>query len=116
MDQQIKEYISLPLAINVFKHDRPLFKDFSMGNLYLSKIDHVIKQMENDFNQIKRKYYNRVRKLDNAYIIDGRKFTFTADQLREMTSEVALRYMTGDKATEFEIKNITPYTESPDIN
>ncbi|UUG68616.1 hypothetical protein YPHTV1_00054 [Halomonas phage YPHTV-1] len=115
MDQQIKEYIALPLAINVFKHDRPLFKGWSMGNLYMSKIDHVVEQMEYDFNQMRGKYYNRVRKLDSAYIIDGRKFTFTADQLKEMTAEVAHRYMSGDKATDFEVKNIIPYTESPDL-
>ncbi|WP_156035982.1 hypothetical protein [Virgibacillus halodenitrificans] len=52
MDQQIKEYIALSLAINVFKHDRPLFKGWSMANLYLSKIDHVVEQMQNDFNQM----------------------------------------------------------------
>ncbi|MYL56223.1 hypothetical protein GLW20_01730 [Virgibacillus halodenitrificans] len=115
MDQQIKEYIALPLAINVFKHDRPLFKGWSMANLYLSKVDHVVKQMEKDFNQIKGKYYNRVRKLNNSYIIDGRKFTFTADQLKEMTAEVASRYMSGDKATDFEFKNFIPYTENPSL-
>ncbi|WP_121615189.1 hypothetical protein [Virgibacillus halodenitrificans] len=116
MDQQIKEYIALPLAINVFKHDRPLFKGWSMANLYLSKIDHVVGQMQADFNQMRGKYYNRVRKLENAYIIDGRKFTFTADQLKEMTAEVAHRYMSGDKATEFEMKNIIPYTDNPYTN
>ncbi|MYL56321.1 hypothetical protein GLW20_02250 [Virgibacillus halodenitrificans] len=115
MDQQIKEYIALPLAINVFKHDRPLFKNWSMANLYLSKIDHVVEQIQDDFTQLRGKYYNRVRKLENAYIIDGRKHTFTSDQLKEMTAEVAGRYMYGDKATDFEMKNIIPYTESPDL-
>lgn len=113
MDQQIKEYIALPLAINVFKHDRPLFKGWSMSNLYLSKIDHVINQMQADFTQMRGMYYNRIRKLDNAYIIDGRKHTFTGEQLKEMTADVAKRYMYGDKATDFELKNFIPYTDNP---
>lgn len=68
MEKTILDFIILSLALKVFRRDQKAFKDFKMWNLYLDKLDAVINQLQQDFNNVKKelitKYHIDVRYLD----------------------------------------------------
>lgn len=111
MNQLIKEYIILPLAIKTLKHDRELFKGRSMLNVYWSKIDHVINQMQQRHNDVKRQLIvdHKVRvkayKEDSVrkYVAGDKTLEYTEDQLKDMTTSLVRTYLMGKRATDFEV-------------
>ncbi len=42
----IQDYILLPLALKVLKHDMKVFEDFSMRRVYLGKLDSCVEQIK----------------------------------------------------------------------
>lgn len=111
MDQLIKEYIILPMAIKTLHHDRELFKGRNALNIYWSMVDHVIDQIEQRHNDVKRQlitdYKIRVKAYKDGsvrkYVAGDKTFEYTADQLKDMTTALIRTYLQGKRATEFEV-------------
>ena len=111
MDQLIKEYIILPMAIKTLQHDRELFKGRNALNIYWSKIDHVMDQMQRRHNEVKRQlitdYKIRVSAYKDGsvrkYVAGGKTFEYTADQLKDMTTAIIRTYIHGKRASDFEL-------------
>lgn len=107
----ILKYITIPMAIKVFRRDKETFKHFKMGNLYLDKLDAVLDELEKDFNKLKREMY-MVHHLDVRYLertdkevrysVNKLIVTFTPEELRLKTSEIMSDHLYGESATEFE--------------
>lgn len=119
----IDRFIATSLAIKVFKRDQKLFEDFKMGDVYLDKTDATIDKLYEDFNNLKREMYTvhhiDIRKLqDTIYLVKSRDKNevreYTAEQLKNMTSEVMEEYLIVDKAVPHirknrRWKNISPH-------
>ncbi len=111
MEQLVKEYIILPMAIKAMQHDRELFKGRNMLNIYWSKIDHIIEQMQQRHNDIKRQLISKYKVQVKAYKEGSRRIyvagdttlEYTSDQLKEMTTALIRLYMYGKRATDFEV-------------
>ena len=112
MNDEIKKiihnFILLPLAIKVLKHDRQHFLDFKMRNVYLGKLDSSIMQLQKDIIVTKKlmytKYHVDVKQVGNVSYKwecqnDSGVITYTPDQLKAMTTDVVKQYLNGDKAT-----------------
>lgn len=107
----VNQFIATSLAIKVFKRDQKSFMDFKFFELYLDMTDAVIDKLQEDLNTLRKelitKHHIDVRQLDGTkYLVKGRNANevreFTSDQLKQMTTEVMDRYLTGDKAAPFE--------------
>ncbi len=111
MDKLIKEYIVLPMAIKTLQHDREQFKGRNMLNIYWSKIDHIIKQMQERHNEVKHhligKHKTQVKAYKEGYrriyVAGDITLEYTNDQLKEMTTALIRLYMYGKRATDFEV-------------
>lgn len=110
----VNQFIATSLAIKVFKRDQKAFMDFKFRDLYLDKTDAAIDKLYEDFNNLKRDMYTKhhidIRQLDGTkYLVKSRDtneiLEFTPEQLKQMTSEVMERYLTGDKAVPHEKKD-----------
>lgn len=94
----VEKYIALPLAIKNFERDKELFKQFTMGNLYLDVIDATIKDLKEDFyilkHTMKYKHGLHVRKLSPLkYTVNGEPIKYTSKELKEMTSNLMSEYL-----------------------
>ena len=107
----VNQFIATSLAIKVFKRDQTDFMDFKFFELYLDMTDAIIGRLQEDLNILRKdmitKHHIDVRQLESTkYIVKGRDtnevLEFTPDQLKQMTTEVMDRYLTGDKAEPFE--------------
>ncbi|CDO03086.1 hypothetical protein BN988_01586 [Oceanobacillus picturae] len=111
MQELIKEYIILPMAIKTLQHDRELLKGRNALNIYWSKIDHVIGQMQQRHNDIKRQLIGKHKVRVNAYKEDNvrryaagdQTYEYTSDQLKDMTTALIRTYLKGNRATDFEV-------------
>lgn len=111
VNELIKEYIILPIAIKTLQHDRELFKGRNALNIYWSKINYVIEQMQQRHNDIKRQVIGKQKMRVNAYKKDDKRVyvagdqthEYTADQLRDMTTALISTYLQGNRATDFEV-------------
>lgn len=110
----IEKYITLPMAIKVFRQDKYKFADFKFGNLYQDKIDSCLDRLQKDFNELKRKMYT-VHHLDVKYLgkhndevryaVNNEVISFAPEDLRKMTEDVMGDYLYGSKSTAFERKD-----------
>ncbi|WP_404456990.1 hypothetical protein LG329_19495 (plasmid) [Virgibacillus necropolis] len=109
----LHNYISLPLAIKVLKHDRKQFLDFKMSNVYLGKLDSSITQLQKDMNEAKKlmytKYHVDVKQIGSVSYkwesqYDSGTMVYTPDQLKAMTADIVRQYLYGDKAKDFRAK------------
>ena len=107
----VNQFIATSLAIKVFKRDQDSFLDFKFFELYLDMTDAIIGRLQEDLNALRKEmiteHHIDVRQLESTkYLVKGRNanevLEFTSDQLKQMTSEVMDRYLTGDKAKPFE--------------
>lgn len=107
----VNQFIATSLAIKVFKRDQTDFMDFKFFELYLDMTDAIISRLQEDLNALRKEMITKlhidVRQLESTkYIVKGRDtnkvLEFTPDQLKQMTTEVMDRYLTGDKAAPFE--------------
>lgn len=101
----IDRYITLPMAINVFKQDQNYFSKFKMGNIYLDWLDAAIEKASQDFYELKSdmisKYHMNVKRIgQTTYSVNGDVVEYSAEELKEMTSEL----MGGYLDVEFEEK------------
>ena len=111
MDQLIKEYITLPMAIKTLRHDHELFKGRNALNIYWSKIDHIIEQMQQRYNEVKHQLISNYKVGVKAYkegsvrkyVADDKTFEYTSDQLKEMTTALIRTYLLGKRATDFDV-------------
>ncbi|MGJ9460269.1 hypothetical protein [Oceanobacillus sp. CF4.6] len=112
MDKDIvSKYITMPMAIKVFKQDSETFSNFKLGNLHQAKLDSVIDNLQRDFNELKKEMHT-VHHLNIRYLgksddqvgfrVNNEVITFTPGELQMMTSDVMCNYLYGDKATDFE--------------
>ncbi|MBP1950313.1 hypothetical protein [Virgibacillus litoralis] len=115
----INNYVTIPMAIRVLRQDREVLNDFKMYRIYLSKIDAVLEQLQQDFNATKKHLYtidhvkiSCIEKGDTMkYSVRGNGmnevFEFTPSELRSLTSELMRDYLYGDKAIFSELKEDT---------
>ncbi|WP_087974302.1 hypothetical protein [Oceanobacillus rekensis] len=112
MDKDIVlRYITIPMAIKVFRQDKESFRHFKLGNLYLDKLDTVLQQLNKTFHQLKKEMYT-IHHLDIRYLgktdkevkysVNNEVITFTPEELRLTTSEIMSEYLYGKSATPFE--------------
>ena len=113
MNKLIHQFILFPLAIKVLQHDKKIFSDFKMRNVYQGKIDSSIMQLQQDLSSAKKQMYTQYRisvkqigqcsyewhNKDDSGVI-----TYTSEQLKTMTTDVIKQYLYGHKAKPFEIK------------
>lgn len=97
----IDRYITLPMAINVFKQDQDYFSKFKMGNIYLDWLDAAIDKASEDFYELKSdmisKYNLSVKRIgQTAYSVNGEVIEYSAEELKEMTSELMDEYLSVD--------------------
>lgn len=128
MNKELKHlavnFIAMPLAIAVFKHDQQYFDGFHDSDFYLSFTDEAIKLIEIDLAATKKQLYSQ-------YLLDIKRigkttykwqhknksgvWEYTPEQLRKMTAKVCTKYL--HKAVGFEQKRVTyvnfvpPYAE-----
>lgn len=111
VDQLIKEYIILPMAIKAMQHDRELFKGRNALNIYWSMVDHAIDQMQQRHNEVKRQlvvdYKVKVKAYKDGnvrkYMAGDKTFEYTSDQLKDMTTVIIRTYLQGKRATDFDL-------------
>jgi len=117
-NELIHQYITLPLAINVFRRDRNTFAHFKFGNVYQAKIDSCIDQLKNDFYNLKQEMYTKhhidlkylgKNKNEVRYKMNREILIFSPNELRQMTRDVMRSYLYGNKAVPFEVGN-RPWT------
>ena len=106
----INYYITLPMAITIFRQDRKTFGALKFGNLFEDKLDATIEQMKKDFYALKKdiisKHHLDIRCVDQCvYSVNGEIIKFTPDELEKMTIKLAQRYFCGDKMVDFELQN-----------
>lgn len=110
MEELIKRYITMPMAITVFKQDLEKFNEFKLGNLYLDMIESIIDRMTKDYLELQRKMYTKhhidIKKIEKGkYQVNGEIMEFTSDELKDMTNQLMSEYLYGDKAGDFERKD-----------
>jgi|SRR5690625_3822598 len=99
MDKKIiDKYVSLELALKVFRIDYDKFKSFKAANVYLDKLDAVIDQLTNDFHTLKvnliTKHHIDIKQVDKLrYSINGEVISYTSDQLKKLTEDVMQEYL-----------------------
>lgn len=96
--QQIGKYVALDLALKVFRLDYNKFKDFKAAHVYLDKLDAVIDQLTNDLYTLKinliTKHHVDIRQVDKLrYNVNGEVYTYTSDELKEMTEDMMEHYL-----------------------
>jgi len=97
----IDRYITLPMVINVFKQDQEHFKKFKMRSLYLDLLDAAIEKASQDFYELKSdmisKYHLDVKRIGKTtYNVNGEVIEYSAEELKEMTSELMDEYLSVD--------------------
>src|SRR5690625_1228046 len=97
----ISKFIALPIAISNLKQDKEHFASFKFGDVYIAKLDAVIKEMEKDFYKLKSelitKHHIEIRKIDRySYSVNGEVIEYTPDQLKDMTEQVMKKYFNKD--------------------
>lgn len=110
MEELIKRYIAMPMAVAVFKQDKEKFSEFRLGNLYEDMLDAIIERMQQDYFHLKKelitKHHIDIKKIEKGkYEINKEIVEFTPEELKEMTREVMSDYLYGDHARGFERKN-----------
>lgn len=89
-------------------------KFVALSFLYQDKLDAVIEQLLNDFNELRKEMY-AVHHLDVKYLgkegnevryaVNNEVITYSPEDLRKMTEDVMENYLIGSKATDFERKS-----------
>lgn len=90
----VNYYITLPMAITIFRQDRKTFGSLKFGNLFEDKLDATIEQMKKDFYALKKdiisKHHLDIRCVDQCvYRVNGETIKFTPDELKKMTIKLA---------------------------
>src|SRR5699024_10418850 len=97
----IDRYITLPMAINVFKKDQERFKKFKMRGLYLDLLDAAIDKASQDFYELKGKLISEnhldVKKIGRLqFSVNGDVVEYSAEELKGITSQLMSEYLTVD--------------------
>ncbi|MBU5267105.1 hypothetical protein [Virgibacillus proomii] len=105
------DFITIPLAIAVFKHDQKHFDGLQETNIYLDLTDEAIRLLEKDLVAAKQQMYSkyhidikRIGKTEYRWKYQDKSgvWSYTPEQLKEMTEKVYMKYLS--KARNFEIK------------
>jgi hypothetical protein len=93
MKDELKRYICIPFAIKLFREDKEMFRSYKMENVYLDKLNAVIKQLQKDFYKMKGTYH-AVRKIEEGkYRFGGEVYEFDLGELRKETTEIMKEYL-----------------------
>ncbi len=103
MKKLIDKYIALRLSLKVFRLDREKFKEFKAANIYLDKLDAVIDQVRKDLHTLKRdlivRHHLDIKKInDFEYSVNGSVYSYTSDELKEMTEDMMVKYLMSVKS------------------
>lgn len=98
----VLRFITMPMAITVFKQDKKHFKVSKVNVLFYDLIDSVLAKMEQDFRQMKADMYKK-HHLDVRYLGEGnglvnyrvnqKMISFTPAELKEQTEKLMKEYM-----------------------
>ncbi|SHH99329.1 hypothetical protein [Virgibacillus chiguensis] len=118
MNRELKQlavnFIAMPLAIAVFKHEQQYFDGFHDPDFYLDFTDEAIRLIGIDLAATKRQLYSqyhldikRIGKITYKWQHKNKTgvWEYTPYQLREMTAKICTRYLY--KAVGFEQKRAT---------
>ncbi|QBP06969.1 DUF3158 domain-containing protein [Virgibacillus phage Mimir87] len=105
----INYYITLPMAITIFRQDRKTFGVLKFGNLFEDKLDATIEQMKKDFYALKKDLITNnmeIKLIDQCkYNVAGTIVEYTPDELKDLTTSIMHQYLYGSKAVDFELEN-----------
>lgn len=102
MRDLILKYVTMPMAIKVFKDDKKYFSSSKVNVLYYDLIDSILEELENDFKQLKAdmysKYHLDVKHLEKAndvvkYSVNKKVIEFTPNELRNKTKALMKEYL-----------------------
>lgn len=98
----VLRFITMPMAITVFKQDKKHFKVSKVNVLFYDLIDSVLAKMEQDFRQMKADMYKKhhldVRYLGKGngrvnYRVNQQMISFTPAELKKQTEKLMEEYM-----------------------
>ncbi len=98
----VLRFITMPMAIQVFKQDKEQFRKSKAQAVYLDLIDSILEKLQEDFNQLKSdmytKYHLDVKSLGKSegkvkYSVNKQVIEFTPDELRDKTEELMREYL-----------------------
>jgi hypothetical protein len=112
MEELIKNYIAIPMAVAVFKQDKEKFSEYQLGNLYEDLIDSIIVRIQQDYFIIKREllteHHIDIKKIEKGkYEINKEIVEFSPEELKGFTQQVMSDYLYGENARGFERKDRT---------
>lgn len=103
-EEIIIRFITMPMAVQVFKQDKEQFRKSKTQAVYLDLIDSVLEKLQEDFKQLKADMYS-VHHLDIKhlgksegvvkYSVNKQVIEFTPDELKDKTEEIMREYLTN---------------------
>lgn len=103
MNQDIVlKFITMPMAIKVFKQDRESFLKSKVSNVYQDLIDSILNKMQSEFNTLKKdmytKYHLNVRYIGMVnntvrYSVNREMVEFTPKELKNKTEALMKVYL-----------------------
>ena len=102
MNDLVLKFITMPMAIKIFKQDKESFAFSKVGNVYQDLLDSVLNKLQSDFNDLKKDMYTKhhldVRYIgrDNnkvKYTVNNNVVEFTPEELRNKTEELMKKYL-----------------------
>lgn len=110
MEDLIRKYIAIPMALTVFKQDKEEFSKYQLGNIYEDMIDSIVEQMHQDYFKIKTelltKHHIDIKRIEKGkYEINKEIVEFSSEELKGFTQRVMSDYLHGENARGFERKD-----------
>lgn len=107
MKDLILRFITMPMAVQVFKKDKEQFRKSKAQAVYFDLINSVLEQLKNDFNQLKADMYSvhhldvhhlDVKHLGKSndkvrYSVNKQVIEFTPEELKYKTEELMREYL-----------------------
>lgn len=98
----VLRFITMPMAIKVFKQDKEQFSKSKVNILYYDLIDSILDKLEKDFNQLKAdmftKYHLDLKYLGEysgvlKYTVNKEVVEFKPEELKVKTEELMREYI-----------------------
>lgn len=102
MRDLVLKYITMPMAVKVFRDDKKYISSSKVNVLYYDLIDSILEELENDFKKLKAdmysKYHLDVKHLGKAngvvkYSVNKKVIEFTPNELRNETEALMKEYL-----------------------
>lgn len=103
MNQDIVlKFITMPMAIKVFKQDKVSFLKSKVDNVYQDLIDSILSKMQSDFTALKKDMYTKhhlnvryIGKVNNTvrYSVNREMVEFTPEELKNKTEALMKKYL-----------------------